>query len=219
MWAAIRDTEVNMLDRPKPAGLGAICCASLLALCLALVVLASCRSSTAAIPPIDSSAVQAITINESLYGLLPAAPVRAVFHLEPATDCFAGTAEFSVGGISVAVITQSVPITVPLPVIEEFLALLEGTPLKVGEYKPSIIHTDSYPTISITIKGEAGNLRFYSESQGDMRIPWQVFVTGQGVFVTHSGIPAQALGLLDPYRAREVEEGLIDQALAREPEY
>ena len=149
------------------------------------------------------------------WGLSPASPVSAVFHLEPATDCFAGTAEFSVGPIPDNVITRSVPITVPLTAIEGFLALLESTPLEEGEYKPSIIHTDSYPSISIAVEAKAGHFRFYSESQGDKRIPWQVTVPGQGVLVTHAGTPADALSLLDPYLAREVEEELIDQALGK----
>ena len=201
-----------MLYRPKSAKLGVTCCVSLLTLSLAVVTLASCRSSTVKVPPIDSSDVKEIMISELGLGLSPAAPIRAVFHLEPATDCFVGTADFTVGGSSVAIITQSVPITVPLTAIEEFLALLEDTPLEVGKYEPATIQTDSYGSISIIVKQEAGNLRFSSESQGDMRIPWEAFVTGQGVFVTHSGRPAQALDLLDPYLARDVEEGLIDQA-------
>jgi hypothetical protein len=208
-------SEVSMLDRRKPAKLCVICCVSLLALCLAVVVLASCRSSAVAVPPIDSSAVQVITINDSWDGLSPAAPIRAVFRLQPATDCFTGTAQFSAGGYSGAVINRSVPITIPLPVIEEFAALLQSTPLAVGDYKPSISHTDDYPAITIAVKGEADSLQFYSESQGDQHIPWQVSIAGRGVFVSHSGIPAQALGLLDPYLAREVEEELIDQAQDR----
>ena len=138
-----------------------------------------------------------------------------MFHLVPATDCFAGTAEFSVGPIPDNVITRSVPISVPLTAIEEFLALLESTPLEVGEYKPSIIYTDSYPTISIAVEARAGYVRFYSESQGAGRTPWQVTVPGQGILVTHAGTPADAQSLLDPYLAREVEEELIDQALGK----
>lgn len=200
-----------MLDRRKPAKLSLICCVSLLALCLAVVTLASCRSS-ARVPPIDSSTVQTIHIYDFWSGYSPASPVSAVFHLEPAADCFAGTAEFSVGVRSGSVITRSVPITVPLAAIDEFLALLESTPLEEGEYKPSILHTDSYPTMSIAVQARAGHLRFYSESQGDKRTPWQVTVPGAGVLVTHAGAPADALSVLEPYLAREAQEELIDQA-------
>jgi hypothetical protein len=64
-------------------------------------------------------------------------------------------AEFSVAGYTEA-ITRSVPISVPLAVIDELLALLESTPLEVGKYKPVFNHTDDFPSILIAIEGRAG---------------------------------------------------------------
>lgn len=90
--------------------------------------------------------------------------------------------------------------------------MLESTPLEEGKYEPSILHTDSYPTMSIAVESKAGHLRFYSESQGDKRTPWQVTVPGAGVLITHAGAPADALSVLEPYLAREAQEEMIDQA-------
>jgi hypothetical protein len=172
-------------------------------------------SNAVAVPAIGSSATVVITIQDSWSGLSPLAPIEAWFHLEPATDHFSGTAEFSVAGYTDAM-TRSVPITVPLAVIEEFLALLESTPLEVGKYKRLFNHTDDFPSILITVECRAGDLGFASESQGRRHIPWRV-VVGQDHYVTYADTPAQALDLLDPYLAREVQEALFDLALARDP--
>jgi hypothetical protein len=142
------------------------------------------------------------------------APIEALFRLEPTADHFSGTAEFSVAGYTEA-ITRSVPISVPLAVIEEFLALLESTPLEEGEYRRLFSHTDDFPNILIAIEGRAGDLEFGSVSQGSRHIPWRVAV-GKDPYVTYADTPLQALDLLDPYLAREVQEELFDLALARE---
>jgi len=180
---------------------------------LALGVAGGCGPSER-VPAIDRSAVQAITIHDFWDGLSPAAPIRAMFRLKPATDCYAGTAQFSVAGYT-GEIRESAPITVPLPVIEQFFELLESTPVKEGEYKPTMIQTDAYPEITITVESKAGNLRFYTTSQGDEHTPWQVSISGQGVLVTDAGTPAQALKLLDPYLARSVEDRMINEAHGR----
>jgi hypothetical protein len=172
-------------------------------------------ASAVEVPPIDSSAILAITIADSWTGLSPLAPIEAYFRLEPTTVCFSGTAEFSVAGYTDA-ITRSVPISVPLAVIDELLALLESTPLEVGKYKRLFNHTDDFPAITIAVEGRAGDLAFSSESQGSSHIPWRV-VVGQDQYVTYADTAAQALDLLDPYLAREVQEALFDLALARDP--
>jgi hypothetical protein len=172
-------------------------------------------ASAIEVPPIDLSAVLTVTIGDHWTGLSPLAPIEAQFHLEPTTEHFSGMAEFSVAGYTEA-ITRSVPISVPLAVIEELLAFLESTPLEVGEYQPVFNHTDDFPSIMIAIEGSAGDLGFATESQGSRHIPWRV-VVGQDHYVTYADTPAQALDLLDPYLAREVQEALFDLALARDP--
>jgi hypothetical protein len=172
-------------------------------------------ASALEVPPIDSSAILTITIADDWTGFSPLAPIEAYFRLEPTTDYFSGMAEFSVAGYTEA-ITRSVPISVPLAVIEELLALLESTPLESGKYKPVFNHTDDFPAIMIAIEGRAGALEFASSSQGSRHIPWRV-VVDQDQYVTYADTPAQALDLLDPYLAREVQEALFDLALARDP--
>jgi hypothetical protein len=167
------------------------------------------------VPAIDPSAIVSITIVDNWTGLSPLAPIEAYFRLEPTPGFCSGMAEFSVAGYTDA-ITRSVPISIPLAVIEEFLALLESTPLELGKYKRLFNHTDDFPAISIVIKSRARDLGFASESQGRRHIPWRV-VVGQDEYVTYADSPAQALDLLDPYLAREVQEALFDLALAPDP--
>ena len=171
-------------------------------------------TSAIQIPPLDSSAILTITIADYWTGFSPLAPIEADFRLEPATGYFSGTAEFSVAGYTEA-ITRSAPISVPLAVIDELLALLESTPLEVGEYRPVFEHTDDFPAIKIAVEGRAGGLEFASESQGSRHIPWRAMV-GRDQYVTYADTPVQALDLLDPYLARDVQQALFDLALARD---
>jgi hypothetical protein len=172
-------------------------------------------ASAIQVPPLDASAVLSITVADNWTGFSPVAPIEAYFRLEPTTGEFSGMAEFSVAGYTEA-ITRSVPISVPLEVVEEVLAVLESTPVEVGEYKPLFNHTDDFPSIGIAIEGCAGDLEFASTSQGRRHIPWRA-VVGEDHYVTYADTPAQALDLLDPYLAREVQEALFDLALSREP--
>jgi hypothetical protein len=172
-------------------------------------------ASAVEIPPIDSSDVLRITISDDWTGLSPLAPIEAYFRLEPSMGGFSGKAELSVSAYTSA-ITRSVPISVPLAVIEELLALLESTPLEVGKYKRVFNHTDDFPSITIAIASRDGDIGFASESQGNGHIPWRV-VVGEDHYVTYLDTPAKVLDLLDPYLAREVQEDLFNLALARDP--
>jgi hypothetical protein len=166
------------------------------------------------IPPIDPSAILGITIADDWIGFSPLAPIEAHYRLEPSTDGFSGMAEFSVAAYTEAM-TRTAPISVPLAVIEELLALLESTPLEKGEYKRLFSHTDDFPNIIITIEGRDGDLVFASKSQGSRHIPWLV-VVGRKDYVTYADTPVQALELLDPYLARDVQEALFDLARSRD---
>lgn len=170
--------------------------------------------SATGVPPIDSSAILTITIGDHWTGNSPLAPIEAEFRLEPTGDQFSGMAEFSVAGYTEA-ISQSVPISVPLAVIEELLALLESTPLELGEYRPVFSHTDDFPSVTIALGSRAGALAFASTSQDSRHIPWRAMVD-EDHYVTYADTPAQALELLDPYLARDVQEELFDLALGRD---
>ena len=171
--------------------------------------------SSVEVPGIALEDILTITILDNWTGLSPLAPIESSFRLEPATGFFSGTAEYQLAGYTEAV-SRSVPISVPLAVMEEFLALLESTPLEEGEYKPLFSHTDDFPSIAIVVEGKTGDLGFATESQGSRHIPWRVEV-GRDDYVTYADTPAQALDLLDPYLARDVQEALSDLVLAREP--
>jgi hypothetical protein len=177
-------------------------------------LLAYVPSSPIEMPPVEPADVLTITIIDGWTGLSPLAPIEAYYRLRPTPGHFSGAAEFQVAGYT-DLITRSTEISVPLTVIEELLALLESTPLEVGEYKPLFSHTDDFPAITIAVEGRAGDLEFASQSQGSRHIPWRV-VVGPDQYVTYADTPAQALDLLDPYLAREVQEALFNLALERD---
>jgi hypothetical protein len=199
--------------------------ALVLALCVVLLMIASCGSPTADVPqiispslPDDSPADVMLTPTNAGKATIPVQEEAAALLGMWADDgdfVLEVMAEFSVAGYTDA-ITRSVPISVPLAVIEELLALLESTPLEVGKYKPLFNHTDDFPSIIIAVEGRAGDLGLATESQGSRHIPWRV-VVGEDHYVTYADTPAQALDLLDPYLAREVQEELFNLALVRDP--
>jgi hypothetical protein len=171
-------------------------------------------SSAIEVPPMDPSAVLSITIADDWTGYSPLAPIEAHYHLEPDAEGFSGMAEFSVAGYTDA-ISRSVPISIPLAVVEELLALLVSTPLETGVYKRVFSHTDDFPRVTIAVEHSAGEIEFSSESQGSRHIPWRV-VVGEDQYITYADTPVQALDLLNPHLARDVQEALFDLALARD---
>jgi hypothetical protein len=172
-------------------------------------------SSPIAVPPIELANVLTLTILDGWTGFSPLAPIEAAYRLEATPDDFSGMAEFQVAGYT-DLLTQTAPVSIPLAVVEELLTLLESTPLEKGTYKPLFSHTDDFPIVRIAIEGRSGDLEFATESQGSRHIPWRA-VVGRDEYVTYADTPAQALDLLDPYLARDVQEALFELALERDP--
>ena len=82
----------------------------------------------------------------------------------------------------------------------------------MGEYQPNFEHTDDYPEISIRlVYGKAQTIEFYTTSQGDENIPWEVTYNGKS-YVVNSGEPAQALEIIKPYLAQDILEKLVKEA-------
>jgi hypothetical protein len=171
-------------------------------------------ASAIEIPPVEASSLLTLTIVDYWIGYSPLAPIEADFLLVPGDGAFVGTAEFSAGAFTEA-ITRTAPISVPLAVIEEVLALLGSTPAEKGTYKPLFNHTDDFPKVGIGVESGDAGLTFTSASQGKRHIPWQVFI-GQDEYLTYADTPARALDLLDPYLARDVQEALFNLVMERD---
>jgi hypothetical protein len=182
---------------------------------LIAVLLSSCTISRASKIP-DISTAYLITIVDNWGGLALAAPINSNYVLEnPAHQVgsapFQGLAMFSVGGYFGDTIRETTQISVPYNVIRTFLRKLSEASPESGEYEPFTGWTDDYPEISIRVLyGNTETLEFYTTSQGKEHVPWRVTYNGKS-HVVNSGIPMQALEMLNDYLAQDVLNKLIEQ--------
>ena len=161
--------------------------------------------------PLQLNDVIAVRIQDSWAGLSPASPQNSRYTLTIVDGALHGSAEYSVGYEPDIIAEESVMI--PPEVVTAFLDKLEEAQLTHGSYTPLIEWTDDYPRISIQIDTTRGMVEIYSQSQGTEHIPWGATFDGND-YTINSGIPAQALAILEPYLHRDVLRGLIDEAMS-----
>jgi hypothetical protein len=182
---------------------------------LIAVWLSSCTINKASTIP-DISAAYSITIVDNWGSLALAAPINSRYVLEkPIHEVenvpFQGLAMFSVGGYFGDTIRETTQISVPHNVIQAFLRKLSKVSPESRVYEPFIGWSDDYPEISIRVLyGNAETLEFYTTSQGKEHIPWKVTYNSNS-YVVNSGIPMQALEMLNDYLAQDVLNKLIEQ--------
>ncbi len=182
------------------------------------VCLFSCATKQTARLP-DISTAYSITIIDNWDGLSPAAPINSLFVLENpknyiGNDYLQGYALFSVGGNWSDNKKETSQISVPIDVIQAFLQKLsQATPIPLinETYAPATEWTDDYPEITIRVLyGKSEAIEYYTTAQGDEHIPWQVTYNGES-YIVNSGIPMQALEMLNDYFAQDVLQNLIKQ--------
>ncbi len=182
---------------------------------LIAVCLSSCTSNQNTGFP-DISTAYSITIIDNWGGLNPVAPINSLYILENPenfidNEHFQGSALFSVGGYWSNTQKETASINVPKDVIQSFLKKLSQVSPKNGEYEPFAEWTDDYPEITIRVLyGNAETIEFYTSSQGDEHIPWKVTYNGKS-YVINSGVPMQALKMLNDYLAQDVLDNLMEE--------
>ncbi len=145
-------------------------------------------------------------------GLSATAPQLAHFDLVKQDEGFTGVATFSAGSSGrqpQAAMTTTSAITIPQPVVTEFLQLLATTQARVGRYVPRIDHTDDYPNLLIELTTAAGPVVFFSQSQGQDHTPWGLSFGG-GQYIIDTNIPNRAFTRLNPYLDYETQQLQID---------
>jgi hypothetical protein len=137
-----------------------------------------------------------IVIENDWTGLSQEAPLELHYRLTRQGDDFVGPARSISGGYGNKVRATMAEVTVPGAAARAFFELLAQTPIRAGEYKSAVTHTDDYPSIHIVLETPAGRLVFGTASNSKGHVPWYVGV-GTADFVTDSDTPNRALGLLD----------------------
>jgi len=194
----------------------------LLLLLAALVLLASCSTTKPEEPTVttkigngkasipDLNAATTVHIIDGGGGL--GGSSSAEYTLQRIPGQFAGPGVFSMGSGGTPELKKTDNISIPLPVMQHFFATLMTSPLAQGEYHPTFIMTDSYPSISIGIGLPQDSVLIYSRSQGESRVPWAAKLHGKD-YVIHSPAPADALKILAPYLHEDELNVLYRQAI------
>jgi hypothetical protein len=87
---------------------------------------------------------------------------------------------------------------VPVATFDAFLRALAEAPILSGTYEARIFQTDDYPSLTIVVTTDGGDVKFYSESQGAGHVPWAVATKGR-TWVIPSDAPFRAMKMLTPF--------------------
>jgi hypothetical protein len=185
---------------------GHLCVAAAAAAWLAACVPAGSSSpAPGALPPgFDARTVE---LRSTWTGGAGAPPVAWAVLLERqgSTYTFTGTTEMSVGATKAG----PLPITVPDSVMRGFLRTLASTPWRPGVYATIHSHTDDYPSITMTLRSDAGVVEIFSDSHS--RQNWRITIGGRQ-HVSNSPVPFDAQAYLKPfYRYDELDRILRAQ--------
>lgn len=160
----------------------------------------------------DARLPDTITVNDEWSGLSPVAPIVISYTLVHEGQNFSGKVNYSVGGYFTATLTDEVQMTVPVESVEQFLKILSESSLRKGEYVPNITWTDDYPNIRLTLEYESKSFEFSTESQGEKNIPWKLTIDSGTEYVINSGVPSDALQILQSFIDTERLNSLLEKA-------
>lgn len=161
-------------------------------------------------------ATRALVVVDAWEGYAPVSPIRATYRLERSADgSFAGTVEI-VAGTGVIRRDTSFSVRMPRAAADSLFQVLSNVPLQQGSYRPTLSHTDDYPSITADLTVGDSVVRFRTTSQGASHVPWQV-IAGETRYVSGSGEIWSALGgVLD--RVGQTEKRALVEAARRDPD-
>lgn len=167
-------------------------------------------------PNLDLRAARALVVVDHWYGLSPVSPRQAIYRLERSADgSFAGTVQMAVGAGPIRRDT-SFAVRLSSAAADSLLRVLSNAPLRQGPYRPTMTHTDDYPSITAALTVSDSVVRFHTTSQGAVHVPWQVSAGGT-TYVSDSPEIWSALGpALE--RMGSAEKRSLVESVMRDPE-
>jgi hypothetical protein len=150
---------------------------------------------------LDTSRAEVVLIQDVWIGYHHASPIAARYALRRGR----GGGLSGEGVLSTALTKRPklVPVAMKSATASAFLNALASADLVPGAYAPVRDHTDDYPRIEIVVQVPADNigdrsgiLLLYTESQGDLHVPWAAFVGG-AAYVVQDDTIGRALRALD----------------------
>lgn len=170
------------------------------------------QEQPAALPLRDA---REMVVVDAWHGLSAISPSRTTYTLRRSADgSFAGTVQITMGAGFVRRDT-SFAVRLPRAAADSVLRVLSEVPLREGAYRPTLTHTDDYPSITAELTVGDSVIGFHTSSQGAAHVPWRVTAGGRR-YVSASEAIWPALGpVLDLGRR---EERALAQAARADPE-
>jgi hypothetical protein len=171
------------------------------------------------IPLPQLRAATMVNIKNDWNGYSDITPIERHYQFKNLVSGLSGDGYFAVGGYGAYNIRQQYTkkIVIPALVTQQFLQKLNEAKMYItSQYQPIKNRSDDYPAITIQITTSKHKVTFFSSSQGQDHIPWQIKIK-EKTYVSDSAAPAAALLLLKPYIDHPGLENVINKLRSPHP--
>jgi hypothetical protein len=159
-----------------------------------------------------------VVIRDYWYGMNSHAPLLAAWELRSAPGGgLCGEGRFS----TKLAAETTVEVTVSADEAAQFFAAIASLRLMPGEYEPTMLHTDDFPSIRVEIHGAVTEgddstecAVLFTESQGEFYSPWGARVSGQ-VYTVPGEDLGRALAALHVPLKRDTLERMVSEVRRR----
>jgi hypothetical protein len=164
-----------------------------------------------------------VNIKNDWNGYSDITPIERHYQFKNPVSGLSGDGYFAVGGYGAYNIRQQYTkkIVIPALVTKQFFQKLNETKIYgTSQYQPLHKRRDDYPAITIQVTTPEHKVTFFSSSQGQNHIPWQIKIkekTREKSYVSQSTAPAAALVLLKPYIDHPGLEDVINKLRSPRP--
>lgn len=173
------------------------------------------------LPPLRAATL--VNIKNDWNGYSDITPIERHYQFKNSASGLSGDGYFAVGGYGAYNIRQQYTkkIAIPALITQQFFQKLNETKIHSSSwYQPIKKRSDDYPAVTIKITTPEQQVTFFSSSQGQDHIPWQIKIkekTKEKTYVSESAAPAAALLLLKPYIDHPGLENVINKLRSPRP--
>jgi hypothetical protein len=164
-----------------------------------------------------------VNIKNDWNGYSDITPIERHYQFKNPAGGMSGDGYFAVGGYGAYNIRQQYTkkIVIPALVTQQFLQKLNETKMySTSQYRPLKKRRDDYPAITIQVTTPERKVTFFSSSQGQDHIPWQIKIKEKNtekIYVSESAAPAAALLFLKPYIDHPGLEDVVNKLRSPRP--
>ncbi|MBT5529000.1 MAG: energy transducer TonB [Candidatus Scalindua sp.] len=159
-------------------------------------------------PLFDTSKIIGFHINEYYNNYTDLLAVNAEYQIVKENNEFTGEVKFNESSQH-----NDTTIFVPKQNVQIFLKVLSQTPLINEIYQPLINHEHDYPENEIGLLFEDTVIKFYSNSQGQIHIPWRVTIDSKE-YITYSENVMQAIVYIRSFMVHNNQKEVHEKAVS-----